>query len=107
MKQGTMILLCAWLMWAHGAVYKIVDNDLKLRESFWDLQSAYPSENGHSICNADTKTMAASDVYTLGKGGGDVDIVNLIGGGHKATYQKGNQLYVFKYKCFPDTVKPQ
>ena len=51
--------------------------------------------------------MAASDVYTLGKGGGDVDIVNLIGGGHKATYQKGNQLYVFKYKCFPDTVKPQ
>ncbi len=105
MKQCTVLLLCAWLMWSQGTNRTVLDNVFKEKAGSWELYGAYPPENGYSLCNVDTKTYAENAVRAFG-GPNKVNITAMIGGGHMVSYSSGGESYFLKFQCFPDTVKP-
>jgi hypothetical protein len=106
MSRCNIILLCAWVMWSKSLVYDTTGNNLRLENEAWGTESAYP-EQGYSKCIADTKVRAERMGTSADAKNGKFDSKPLIGGGYMASIITDRKTFIFEYKCFPDTVKPQ
>jgi len=91
---------CAWILWAKGK--KITARGIQADK--WEIQGAYPtSPNGYTLCQEGARQLAENFARVSES---EKRPSQMVGGGYVVSAKIKDEVYMFEYQCFPDTVKP-